>query len=224
MAKKPKRRSRTVAELTDRQRRFVVELLASDTFCPTEAARKVGYKNPAKSAYRMLQQRDIAEALGRAQREREARCQLKGDDVLNFLRAALFLNPLQYFAPSPDGGWLLTDPATLPEEVGRLIESMDVKVIEGKDGARTSTFAVKLVSKTHVLGLAMKHLGLLPDKVAGVVSQVVQIDWASLSRPSDVPAFEQRIEQMERLADSYAKQQKGEQQCLTVESSGPDND
>jgi hypothetical protein len=95
-------------------------------------------------------------ALGKAQREREERCGLTADDVLEYLRNVLFFNPLTYFYPSKDGKWCLTDLDALPDWVGRLIDGMEMSVKE-KDGATETQFKVTLVSKATALALAMKH-------------------------------------------------------------------
>jgi len=166
-------------KLSDQQRMFVLELLASDNFCVTKAARKAGYKHPAQAANKLLKNKHIRAALGKAQREREERCQLKADDVLNYLRSALFFNPLHYFRPYGDGKWLIDNPDDLPEEVGRLIDGMEVKVVE-RDGETRSYFKVTLVSKATALGLAMKHIGVEKHEVTH------SVDWDVLY-DEDVP-------------------------------------
>lgn len=172
--------------LTDQQRAFVLELLADEEFCPTHAARKAGYANPSQAANKLLKHKKIMAALGKAQREREERCQLKADDVLHYLRTALFFNPLNYFSPAGDGGWLIDDLDSLPEEVGRLIEEIEVKAIELPDGSMSSKLKVKFISKATVLPLAMKHLGMLHDKTT-VEGQIVHVDWDEMYKePSSV--------------------------------------
>jgi len=56
-------------KLTDQQKAFVMELLASENFCMTEAARNAGYKHPAQAANKLLKNKNIKAALGKAQRE-----------------------------------------------------------------------------------------------------------------------------------------------------------
>ena len=197
----------TFLKLTNKQRMFVLELLASDTFSPTEAAEKVGYAQPSTAAYKLLRNPAIAKALGKAQRLREERCELKVDDVLDYLRRGLFLNPLDYFRPGKDGRWELTDPDSLPPEVGRLIEKMDVKVEQGKDGTERSSFTVTLVSKTTMLTLALKYLGLTDDRVTAVVQQAVTLYWdqlASASTGISNPVHE-RLRALEDASESFVK-------------------
>lgn len=164
---------KTLDDLTRQQQLFVVELLASDTFSPKEAAEKAGYKQPGVAGWKLLRNAAIKRALGRMQRERAERCQLKADDVLGYLKNVLYFNPLQYFKPSRDGGWLVTDPESLPEWVGRLIESMEVKVRETEE-ATSTYFKVQIVSKSTALALAMKHVGVEKHEVKH------SFDWDSL--------------------------------------------
>lgn len=153
----PRRNGANLKKLTDQQRAFTVELLADDKFDATAAAKKAGYKHPGQAAHRLLKTKPVQRALGKAQRERMERCNLTADDVLNYLKSALFLNPLDYFYPSEKGHWHIQSLDTLPPEVGRLIESFEILVKEKIDGTVESEFKVKLVSKTAALGLAMRH-------------------------------------------------------------------
>lgn len=176
---KNKQRGASLDSLNSQMRMFVLELIAGVTWKPVDAARKAKYKNPSQAAYRLLNDPRIQAALGKAQREREERCELKGDDVLEFLRAGLFLNPLRYFRPTKGGKWSIINPDALPEEVGRLIESMEVRVVEHDDGSTESCFVVSLVSKAVLLGHALKHLGLTPDRVQATIEDKT-INWDSL--------------------------------------------
>jgi len=145
--------------LTAAERVFVNELIASDFFNPTQAARKAGYKRPAQAANRLLKRKRVQRALGNALKKRLERCELKADNVLQYLWDVLMLNPLKYFRPTKDGHWEITDPDVLPEEVARLIEEMQVVVHELPDGTIEHRFRVKTVSKATALSLAMKHFG-----------------------------------------------------------------
>jgi len=178
-----RKRGADLTKVPIKQRRFVEELLASDTFNLREAAIKAGYAKGAagQTAQKLLEKPHIKAALGKAQRERSERCQLEADDVLNYLRAALFFNPLDYFYPSDDGHWNVLDPNSIPEEVGRLIESIEVSVTESKNGNTKSEFRVKLVSKSTALGLAMKHVGVEKHEV------LHKLDWDELYEQQAVP-------------------------------------
>jgi len=196
---KPCKNGISLNRLTDQQRSFVVELLADDFFNSKEAAKRAGYKNPGPASHKLLNNPLIQRALGKAQREREERCELKADDVWNYLRTALFFNPLQYFSPGPDGGWTISDPQELPEEIGRLIESMKIVQKTSTDGeTETNTFEVKFVSKTEALKIAMKHCSPNEQELKVIHS----FDWDALDQPPERLEFdeiEQAILDIERV-------------------------
>lgn len=165
--------------LTKRQRDFVLELLADESFNAKQAAKKAGYANPSQAAGKLLKNNDIQRAIGRAQRNREERTSLKADNVVEYLEAALFFNPTHYFIPSDEGqAWIMKDPSQLPEKYGRLIDGMEIKTVHTREGEEITYYKVKLISKARVLELAMKHLGMLEQRV--VHSGSVQINWDDL--------------------------------------------
>jgi phage terminase small subunit len=189
----PKKRGASTKRMTQRMRTFCNLLLASETWDQTAAAKEAGYSSPAQSASGLLKDPRIQALLGKEMREREERCQLKADDVLNFLRSGLFFNPLRLFKPTKDGKWLIENPDDLPEEVGRLIEEMKVKVVEHEDGTFTSMFEIKLVSKATLLTMAMKHLNLDGTRKVEVAAKL-GLDWDALSgRDSDEDPITQTI-------------------------------
>lgn len=186
--------------LTDQQKLFVMYLLESDSFNATKAAERAGYKYPSHAALRLLKKRPIKLALGKACREREARSQLKADDVLNFLRVGIFFNPLSLFEESEDGSWFIRDKRDIPEEVGRLIESIELATITKPNGNVISGFKVKLISKSILLPLAMKHLGLFAPQE---LNHKHSFAWSALygRPPQDEPdPVEARISEVKRLA------------------------
>ncbi len=183
-----KRNGYDPSKLTDQQRIFVLELLGSSQFNPTEAAKRAGYKFPPQAAYKLLKVKGIQAALGKAQRQREERCELKADDVLNYLKAALFFNPLHYFRPTDDGKWLIDDLSVIPEEIGRLIENMELQVTE-KDGEVTSRYKVSFVSKATALSLALKHVCIDKQEID------VRHSWADELYPPKPDLVEARIEE-----------------------------
>ena len=175
MTKGKKSRSWIVRnELNDQQKLFVAELLGDLNFNGTEAARKVGYKNPNQDAYRLLKMKKVQKAIGKSLKKREQRCELTGDDVLNFIKRVLYFNPLEYFHPGEDGGWEITDISALPPEVGQLIDGMKIKVTTDKDGSSTSVFEVQLISKATALALAARHTIVEKQELK------VMMDWSKL--------------------------------------------
>lgn len=151
-------------DLSDNELTFVKELLTDDLWRPSQAARKAGYKNPTKDAIRIMKKPAIAQALGKEQRRRLERLELKADEVLNMLATGLFFNPLALFKPSVKGGWVVEDLNKIPDEIGRLVEEVKVKTTQSMDddGSITETtyFELKMISKTELLRMAMKHCGI----------------------------------------------------------------
>jgi len=185
----PKEVEKSLEGLNDRQRLFVLELLADESFDAANAAEKAGYKRG--SAKRIIETPIVSRAIAKVQRAREKRAVLNSDSVLDFVRRALFFNPLKYFVADRDGKWVIEDPTSLPDEVGELIEEMKIKTTVDDEGCEIgSTFEVKIVSKSTVLPLAMKHLGLLVDKVE--VSAESTLDWDSLLTQTQPPTLEDR--------------------------------
>lgn len=171
------------------------------------AAVRAGYSEKTASAMgcKLLKHPLVARIVGKALREKKERWELTADNVGEYLRLALFLNPVKYAIPRRGGKWELKNPESLPDSIGQLIETLEVR--PGKDGEEPGLF-VTWVNKTVVLGLAMKHLGMFPDKVADVL-QKMALDYDSMyiegngqraleasSEPAD--PIEQRLVQEER--------------------------
>jgi phage terminase small subunit len=165
---KPRVRGTNPDELTARELIFVNALAASGNFCVKDAALAAGYnKRTAKqSGYQLMQKAKVRAAVGKVLYDRLERCKITQDEVLKYLESVLFFNPLHYFRPSEDGGWIVTDPEAIPEEVGILIESLEVDVVQTADGTTRSRFKVKLVSKSTALSLAMRHVGVSKHEVS----------------------------------------------------------
>jgi len=153
-----KRKRVSVKDLTVGQQKFIQELVADDFFDATAAATKAGYKSPQAASQRLLKTPTVQAALGKAMRERQNRCELRADDIMEFIRNALFFNPLKYFIPTDDGSWAIDDPKSIPDAIGMLIESLEVQIVPLPDGTERKMFKVKMVSKTQILGHALKHM------------------------------------------------------------------
>ena len=146
-------------------------------------------KNASSQVAKLLSRPHVQKMLSVVLRKRLERLELKADDVLEYLRFALFFNPLDYFFPTEDGMWTITDLKSLPKKVGSLICGMKVKTKKDADGSEISTFEVDLISKATALSLAMKHVGLDVEKPAALV----QINWDALSQGQVIDIVEQRL-------------------------------
>lgn len=158
-----RRSRRLVDELNESELMFIKYLISDELWRPIIAAEKAGYKHPAIAASKLMSKPIICEALGREQRRRLERLQLKADEVLHVLATGLFFNPLSLFRPGRSGEWVVEDLDKIPEDIGRLIESIKTKTVEesNSDGVSVTTyFEIKMISKTKLLEMAMKHCGI----------------------------------------------------------------
>lgn len=156
----PTTRGTNLAALVPKMRLFVEEILASENFDATAAARKVGYAQPAMRAKQLLADKRIQRALGKALQERITRCQLTADEVLEHLRNALFLDPLDLFERAEGGGYLVRSLEDIPVHVRRCITKIKQRQRIVGEGVEIY-IEVELMSKDNALQAAMKHLGLL---------------------------------------------------------------
>ena len=195
------------SRVTDKMWAFAIEY--SIDLDKRAAAVRAGYSEKTASAMgcKLLKHPLVAKIVGKLLREKQERSELKADNVVEYIRFVLFMNPLKYFRPYKRGKWEVLDPDGLPDSVGQLIETMETQVEVDKDGVETSRLFVTIVNKTVVLGLAMKHLGMFPDKV-GEVLQKMALDYDQIylrkenGEPLDVPSepvdlIEQRLVQEE---------------------------
>lgn len=151
--------------LTTKQRRFVDEVLRSPEMSYTEAARKAGYKNPAQIAVKLMKNKVINRAISARINKRAKEAELDAKDVLDFLCNALLLDPLELF-DSEDGTLNFKALEQIPEEIRRLITKIKCKTrYIGKEGDSETTVEIEWVSKELALQLAMKHFGLLQEKL-----------------------------------------------------------
>lgn len=172
--------------LNPQQMMFVECLLSDLTFNPAAAARSAGYKCSAQSATKLLKNPLISAAIGKAIKLRLERVQLNGDDVLEHLRIALFLNPFELFECGADGKWTIRNPKDMPPEVARCVTKMKVKEVVDDDGTVTRTFELELMDKNMLLGYALKHLGLAGESKSSLDVNVNTTDSLLLSLLKEV--------------------------------------
>lgn len=166
------RGTRRTESLTVQQRKFVKEMLASDSMSQTEAAKKAGYKHPSQAADNLMKNPIIKSALGKEIAERNERIQKTGDDVLSILHQVLSFDVTEIF--DDQGCTTIAQLKKLPKPVRQCIQAIEtgVKIIGvGEDAREEEYIKVKWMSKDNALELAMKHHGLLaPDLHVHVVT------------------------------------------------------
>ena len=170
------RKRASIRDLNEKELRFVKHLVSDDLWRPTQAARMAGFKRPSQASSKLMQKPVIQEMLGKEQRRRLERLDLKADEVLHVLATGLFFNPLSLFKPGPDGGWVVEDLDKIPDEIGRCITKVKTRTTDSMDeeGNVTTTtyFELELMNKTKLLELAMKHCGIAGDQKSPLGTQV----------------------------------------------------
>ncbi|HET9554328.1 MAG TPA: terminase small subunit [Anaeromyxobacteraceae bacterium] len=158
--------------LTPKQRKFVQELMVDEN--ARQAAIRAGYspKSAEVNGPRLCRQPSVRAAIEAARLEAAQRTQLRQEEVIAELKRIIFADPRKAF--DAEGNPIPIH--ELPEDVARAIAATKVRVedVPGQtldDGAEVKARAVASVKewkwwdKTKGLELAMRHLGLLRDKV-----------------------------------------------------------
>jgi phage terminase small subunit len=151
--------------LTDKQARFVAEYLVD--LNATAAAKRAGYSGTTvkNTAYELLHRPHVQEALTAAMQARAARIGVTADRVLQELARVAFFDARKLL--NADGSLkAITD---LDDDTAGALAGLDVLeefAGSGEDRKLIGyTKKVKLPNKVEALGLAMKHLGMLRERV-----------------------------------------------------------
>jgi phage terminase small subunit len=158
-----KKRQKTV----DREALFVAEYLVD--LNGTEACRRAGYEGTratlCQQAYVLLRKPEVLGLVRKGMEKRSARVEVLQDEVLQVLLDHLRADISEAF---DDDGQLL-DLDKMPPHVRRQIQSIEVEELyEGHGRERVNVgrmHKLKLWSKDKALELALRHKGLLNDKL-----------------------------------------------------------
>lgn len=176
---KPRQNGANIDRCTQQQRMFVLYMMADETWCPTEAARKAGAKHPHVQATRWMKLPHVRAILGKFQREREERTQMTSDDIWAYLHRVLTFDPATVYSRSGGTWWLIDDLDKMPLEHRQLIEEIGAKNIKIND-KEVVVPVVKFVSKSKALDIAARHA--IPQKHEHAV---VQVPWDELVASSN---------------------------------------
>jgi phage terminase small subunit len=153
-------------KLTPKQLRFVEEYLID--LNATQAYLRAGYRVKLTSARvqacRLLADPSVAEAIQRAKHKRAERTEITQDRVLQELARIAFFDIRKLYRE--DG--TLKKPTELDDETAAALVGIDIQeTISGGAGgdAVIVTRKAKVIDRTGALALAMRHLGMLKDKV-----------------------------------------------------------
>ena len=154
--------------ITAKQQRFVDEYLVD--LNATQAATRAGYstRTANEQGARLLANVSVRSALTAAMQAREKRTHITQDRVLQELARIAFFDIRRLYRE--DG--TLKNPGELDDEAAAVLAGVDVveqQTVSVEDGeiTRTPTFTkkAKVFDKGTALTLAMRHLGMLQDKV-----------------------------------------------------------
>ncbi len=156
-----------MAELNDKQQRFVEEYMID--LNATQAAIRAGYsvKNAASIGAQLLKKTQVQRAIARARAERSRRTGITSDRVLQELARIAFVNAADLI--DPETAQVLPDAS--PDDL-KVISGVKVKYVPHKelndDGEIMIVDAiereVKMCDKVRALDMLCKHLGLYDAK------------------------------------------------------------
>jgi phage terminase small subunit len=151
-------------KLTPKQARFVDEYLID--LNATGAARRAGYsaKTANEIGSRLLTNVSVRSALSEAMKAREKRTQITQDRVLQELARLAFSDIRKAF--NEDG--TLKRPQDMDDDTAAALAGIDTtstSIGGGDDPMTLTTKKIKVVDKNGALTLAMRHLGMLNDKL-----------------------------------------------------------
>lgn len=192
--------------LTPKQERFLAEYLID--LNATQAAIRAGYsaKTAHASGHENLKKPEVAEAIQAAMKQREQRTHITQDRVLQELARIAFFDIRKLYRE--DG--TMKDPHEMDADTAAAIASIEVKEELERDDDVTEeqeaqphggslkrrrgglvagyTLKTKVFDKGSALQLAMRHLGMLNDKIAhtgptgGPVETVTRIELVPLQK------------------------------------------
>lgn len=152
-------------KLTPKQRLFVGEYLVD--LNATRAAKAAGYSEATaySQGQRLLKDVEVASAIEQAMARREKRTEITADRVLQELSRLAFFDVRKLYR----GDGSMKAPHELDDDCAAAVSSLETfEVFAGVGDERQAigeTKKFKLFSKDSALTLAMRHLGMLKDKV-----------------------------------------------------------
>lgn len=151
--------------MTPKRAAFVREYLVD--LNATAAYKRAGYAARGHSAeveaHKALRNPEIAKAVAAAQQKRAERTGITADRVLQELARIAFFDIRKLY--NADG--TLKKPTELDDDTAAALVGIDIQEtsVGGEDGPIITTRKAKVIERTGALTLAMRHLGMLKDKM-----------------------------------------------------------
>lgn len=147
--------------MTPKQKRFCEEYLID--LNSTQAAIRAGYSE--KTSYSIgqenLKKPEISNTIQQLMQERQSRTQITQDRVLKELSRIAFFDIRKLY--KEDGS--LKKPNELDDDAAAVLSGIDIVEMAVGEEAFGFTKKVKIFDKNSALTLAMRHLGMLNDKI-----------------------------------------------------------
>jgi len=151
------------ARMTPKQKRFCEEYLID--LNATQAAIRAGYSKKAARivASKLLTKANIQDFINEQMKARQQRTHITQDRVLQELGRIAFFDIRKLYRE--DG--TLKQPHELDDEAAAVLSGIDVVEMAGQESESVAmhTKKAKVFDKTAALTLAMRHLGMLNDKL-----------------------------------------------------------
>lgn len=150
--------------MTPKQEAFCREYLID--LNGTQAAVRAGYskRTANEQAVRILANVSVRSRIEELMRERNSRVEITADRVLKELARIAFFDIRKLYDDSGN----LKNPKDLDDDTAAALVGIDIQetTIGGDDGAPViTTRKAKVIERTGALTLAMRHLGMLTDKL-----------------------------------------------------------
>ncbi len=150
--------------LTPKQQRFVDEYLVD--LNATQAAIRAGYsaRTAEQAGSRLLRNVQVVARIQQKNGKRLQKVELTADRVLQEIARIAFFDPRKLFDAA--GNPVPID--QLDDDTAAVVAGLDIvieRTSEDRDGGLTTVHKYRLADKKGALALAMRHLGLLHDKV-----------------------------------------------------------
>lgn len=156
--------------LTVKQALFVEALLADQEFNTKKAAITAGFKNPTQDVARMMKNEKIVSCICKMIEARNERLGLDPDGILKMLHNIIYLDPIELGTPGEDADcWEISgNLEDIPKHIRLCIQSYRNKTktyYQGEEECQETVVEIKLLPKMKAIGLAMKHFGMLDERM-----------------------------------------------------------
>jgi Terminase small subunit len=170
------------ARLTDRQRAFVAEYVTD--YNAVRAARAAGYAHPLAAGGKLVKNKLVAAAIGKIQRDNLERLQLTKETIVEKLACVVLRDPIDLC--DANGQIVLNDLRKLPKRIRVCIDGIKVRSRTDNDGNISQEVELRFAPTNPAMELALRHFGMLRDRLDVQESQKLVIDYESLYRkPSE---------------------------------------